>query len=164
MHYFSYGSNMSIKRLLGRLPSAKKVDNGILEKHELKFHKVSRKDGSAKCDASETGKSEHLLYGVVFHISKDEKPELDIEEGLGYGYEQKDVKIILNDGSTIEAFTYYATNIDPELKPLDWYREHVLRGARENELPIEYIHSIEILEFDEDSDAERRDKELSIYR
>jgi len=70
----------------------------------------------------------------------------------------------LNDGSTIEAFTYYATNIDPELKPLDWYREHVLRGARENELPIEYIHSIEILEFDEDSDAERRDKELSIYR
>lgn len=164
MHYFSYGSNMSIKRLLYRIPSAKKVDVGILEKHELKFHKLSKKDGSAKCDACETGKSEHFLYGVIFHISKEEKTELDKIEGLGYGYEQKDVKIILDNGSTIEAFTYYATIIDAELKPLDWYKEHVLRGARENELPVEYISSIEIIEFDEDSDAERRDKELSIYR
>lgn len=164
MHYFSYGSNMSIKRLLGRVPSAKKVDIGILEKHELKFHKVSKKDGSAKCDASETGMPEHSLYGVVFHISKEEKPALDKKEGLGYGYEQKNVQIILSNGSTLEAFTYYATNIDPELRPLDWYKEHVIRGARENELPIEYIRTLETIEFVEDSDAERRDEELSIYR
>lgn len=164
MHYFSYGSNMSIRRLLERVPSAKKVDVGILEKHELKFHKVGKKDGSAKCDASKTGNPEHLLYGVVFHISAVEKHVLDKKEGLGSGYEQKDVEIILNSGSTVEAFTYYATNIDANIKPLDWYKEHVLRGARENALPIEYIRSIEIIEFDEDSDTERRDRELSIYR
>ncbi len=164
MHYFSYGSNMSIKRLLERVPSAKKVDVGILEKHELQFHKVSNNDGSAKCDACETGNSEHMLFGVVFHISNQEKLELDKIEGLGYGYEQKDVKILLHNGSTINAFTYYATNINPELKPLDWYKEHVIRGARENELPTEYIRRIEIIEYIEDTDAERRDNELSIYR
>jgi hypothetical protein len=64
----------------------------------------------------------------------------------------------------LEAFTYYATNIDPDLKPLDWYKEHVIRGARENELPIEYIRTIEAVDFVEDSDVERHDEELSIYR
>jgi len=164
VHYFSYGSNMSIKRLLTRVPSAKKVDVGILEKHELKFHKISNKDGSAKCDACETGNPEHILYGVVFHISEEEKPELDKKEDLGNGYEQKDVTILLNNGATIEAFTYYATNINLELKTLDWYKEHVLRGARENELPIEYIHRIEIMEHVVDTDTVRRENELSIYR
>ncbi len=78
---------MSIKRLLDRVPSAKKVGVGILEKHELKFHKISNKDGSAKCDAYETGNPMHKLYGVVFHISEQGKSELDRKEGLGYGYE-----------------------------------------------------------------------------
>lgn len=164
MHYFSYGSNMSIRRLHDRVPSAKKVGVGILERHELRFHKVSKKDGSAKCDAFETKEPTHKLYGVVFYISEKDKNKLDMKEGLGYGYKQKDVKIQLNDGETVIAFTYYATDINSELKPLDWYKEHVLRGARENELPIEYIRSIEIIEHVEDSDSQRRDNELSIYR
>jgi len=163
VYYFSYGSNMSIKRLVDRVPSARKIDAGILEKHELKFHKVG-KDGSAKCDACETGNPEHKVYGVAFDISEQEKRDLDRKEGLGYGYDQKDVKIILNNGDTVEAFTYYATKIDPALKPFDWYKEHVLRGARENKLPIEYIRNIEMIEHMDDSDTKRRDDELSIYR
>lgn len=155
---------MSIKRLLDRVPSAIKVDVGILELHELKFHKISKKDGSAKCDARETGKPEHYVYGVLFHISQEEKPELDQKEGLGYGYEQKNVLIKLENGSIIEAFTYYATDIDSTLKPLSWYKEHVLRGAKENKLPEDYIRGIEIIESNEDTDLERCDKELSIYR
>lgn len=163
MHYFSYGSNMSIRRFLDRVPSANRVGTGILEMHVLKFHKVSTKDGSAKCDASETGIPGHLVYGVVFHISEREKPDLDKEEGLGYGYGEKDVLIKLENGSSLRAFTYYATSIDPALRPLDWYREHVLRGARENALPEEYIRMIEAIEYDEDPDIERREKELFIY-
>ena len=100
----------------------------------------------------------------MFHISQEEKPELDRKEGLGYGYEQKNVLIKLDKGSVIEAFTYYATNIDPTLKPLDWYKEHVLRGARENKLPVEYIRVIETIESVEETNLERRDRELSIYR
>ncbi|MGD8926416.1 MAG: gamma-glutamylcyclotransferase, partial [Thioalkalispiraceae bacterium] len=100
MHYFSYGSNMSIKRLQARVPSARKIDIGILEKHELKFHKISNKDGSAKCDVKETGDPKHCVYGVIFHISQEEKADLDRKEGVGY--EQKDVRIKLSNGSYIE--------------------------------------------------------------
>lgn len=89
MRYFSYGSNMSISRLLDRVSSASILGAAILSKHQLKFHKVGRKDGSAKRDARETGDPEHVIHGVVFQIAKADKPRLDGEEGLGHGYEQE---------------------------------------------------------------------------
>jgi AIG2 family protein len=164
VHYFSYGSNMSIKRLKSRVASAKKVGIGILDMHELKFHKVGQKDDSGKCDVSETGEPEHAVHGVVYHIPEHEKPELDRIEGVGHGYEVKDVLIKLIDGSLIKAFTYYATHIDSLLRPLDWYKEHVMIGVQENNFPEDYVQVLEAVEFDEDPDEKRRDRELSIYR
>lgn len=164
MYYFAYGSNMSIKRLRSRARSASKVGIGFLEMHLLKFHKVGRIDGSAKCDACETGVPGHRVHGVVFDIAGRDKPVLAREEGVGCGYAEKVVSIMLNDGTTIEAFTYYATIIDPALRPFDWYAEHVIIGARESELPEDYIQYIESIECDKDPDDERRERELSIYR
>ena len=164
MLYFSYGSNMSINRLRARVPSATKVGVGKLAKHALVFHKRSRMDGSAKCDVKETGSPEHIVYGVIFRLAVAEKPLLDQKEGLGYGYEQKDVLIEMQDGKIIQAYTYYATEVDPELKPLDWYKTHVLIGARQNNLPAEYIRKIEAVEAVADSDKERQNIELSIYQ
>lgn len=153
---------MSLRRLRARMPSAKRIGTGILEEHKLVFHKSGR-DESAKCDAQHTGNAEHCVIGVLYEIHPDEKPVLDKAEGLGSGYEIKSVSIRRDDGSSFEAFTYYATHIDNSLKPFDWYREHVLVGARENDLPEEYVQVIEAIEFIEDNDAERRARELSIY-
>jgi len=89
---------------------------------------------------------------------------LDKKEGLGFGYEQKEVDIITSNGDTVKAFTYYATNIDETLKPYSWYKEHVIRGAVENKLPKSYISNIEAIEAIEDPDRERHDMELKIYR
>lgn len=162
--YFAYGSNMSHQRLLARVPSAKKIDTGILDRHQLKFHKPGSTDNTAKCDVHETGNPEHFVHGVLFQISTKEKPELDRIEGIGDGYEYKTVMVELNNGSVVEAFTYYATHINSGLKPLCWYKEHVLRGARENALPEEYIQLIETIEHVDDMDMERRKSELAIYR
>jgi len=162
MIYFSYGSNMSARRLRARAPSARKIDTGILEAHQLVFHKHG-KDGSAKCDVRHSGDPAHFVIGVLYEIHPDDMPELDRIEGLGSGYETKDVLIRLDDGSPVEAFTYYATRINADLKPFDWYKEHVLAGARENAFPEKYIRAIEKIEFVEDTDVERRSRELSIY-
>jgi len=88
MHYFSYGSNMSIRRMVKRVPSAKVVTVARLSGHILKYHKAS-KDGSGKCDVLETEQIEDTVYGVVFDIAEGEKTNLDRAEGLGYGYEAK---------------------------------------------------------------------------
>lgn len=164
MYYFAYGSNMSIRRLRVRVPSAMRHGVAILQKHLLKFHKVSQKDGSAKCDAKETGRPEDRVIGVIFDLPESQKPELDRQEGLGCGYGQKDVSVQLSDSTVIESFTYFATRIDPDLKPWHWYKEHVLKGAVENGLPVEYIQEIEAVESIADPDVERHKRELTVYR
>jgi AIG2-like family len=158
--YFAYGSNLSTQRLAARVPSARAVSVAMLRGHRLEFHKIG-KDGSAKCDVASTGDSNDVVYGVVFAIPLSEKAMLDGIEGLGYGYAEKEVVVLSESGAAFEAVTYYATSIDASLKPVDWYVEHVLRGAREHGLPAEYISGIETIE--STADPENYKKEMAIY-
>jgi hypothetical protein len=50
------------------------------------------------------------------------------------------------------------------MKPFHWYKEHVVRGAKEHNLPAEYIKTIEAVESVPDPDPKNHGKELSIYR
>lgn len=164
MHYFAYGSNMSTARLCSRIPSAVRVGVGRLFGYRLAFHKAGERDGSAKCDAFLTGDPDHEVLGVVYRLQPDEKGVLDAIEGVGHGYENRLVELTMMDGSRISAWVYCATAIDRALKPFDWYREHVVRGALENRLPGEYIALIEAVEAVPDPDPRRAERELSIYR
>lgn len=165
MLYFAYGSNMSQKRLGARVPSAGFLSVATLPMHELRFHKVSHVDGSAKCDAFETGNVADRIIGVVFEIAvAEEKRTLDRIEGLGAGYDEKVVTVLSPTGESLEATLYYATETDPAMKPFHWYKEHVLRGAAENGLPGDYIRSFIDVESIADHDTERHEKEMAIHR
>ena len=111
--------------------------------HDLRFHKMSTNDGSSKCDAYATGASTDTVWGVVFEIASVEKPRLDRAEGLGFGYDEKSVDVLSAKGP-LSAFTYIASPeaIRPDLKPFAWYKQYVLDGAIEHELPPEYIEAI----------------------
>lgn len=163
MKYFAYGSNMSIARLRELVPSAVRLGCHRLKEHDLRFHKSS-KDGSGKCDAFFTGKDEDLIFGALFEIDSTEKTALDRAEGLGYGYDEKEVTILSGDGTSCKAITYIATNINKSLKPYSWYVNHVLVGAKETPLPDDYIQKkIEAVESIEDNDKERDAKQRSVH-
>lgn len=164
MLYFAYGSNMSTQRIGERLDSVTVIGVGRVQEHQLKFHKRSARDGSAKCDIWHNGEPSSEVYGVLFDIAENEKIRLDNIEGLGYGYGQKEVEVYMSDQKMFSAVTYYATDVNPILKPYSWYREHVVRGAREHNLPKEYIQAIERVEVVTDPDKKRETRELSIYR
>ncbi len=151
---------MSTPGLVDRVPSAKAVSIARLEKHRLKFHKRS-KHGSGKCDVELTNNPNDVVYGVVFQILTSEKQALNRKEGLGSGYKEKTVSVVGPNGESFSAVTYCATDIDPSLKPYHWYKEHVVRGAKEHRLPPEYIRSIEAVE--SIPDPQNHEKELSIY-
>jgi gamma-glutamylcyclotransferase (GGCT)/AIG2-like uncharacterized protein YtfP len=161
--YFAYGSNMSVERLRARVPSAELVRLAFLANHELRFHKRSQRDGSGKCDAAYTGRAEDTVRGVLYSIESTEIRKLDIVEGRGHGYERRTISVVSDDGETLEAETYIATETDPLLRPFDWYKEHVLRGAKAARLPPEYIALIDAVVADVDSDETRRTRELSVY-
>ncbi|UCB54032.1 MAG: gamma-glutamylcyclotransferase [Thiotrichales bacterium] len=161
--YFAYGSNMSTPRIQRRVESAIVLSTAHLPEHSLRFHKISA-DGSAKCDIAHTGNTDDRVYGVVFEILHNDKHILDSHEGLGNGYEEKRVSAYLRDGNVITATTYYATHIDASLQPYHWYKQHVLRGAREHSLPRDHIAAIEAISSIDDPNAANHAAELSVYR
>ena len=153
---------MSFRRLNARIINLSRLGVATLYHHDLRFHKISHSDGSGKCDILQTNNSEHSVVGVVYKIDPIERHVLDAFEGRGCGYEEKQVCLQMND-EPLTAFTYYATHIDETLKPLHWYKEHVLRGARENNFPEYYIRKLEMIAAIDDHDVERHARELAIY-
>lgn len=160
--YFAYGSNMLTKRLRNRVPSAKFSAVTTLTKHCLKFHKVStdkKGNRSGKCNAYLTGKDEDVVYGVVFEIDRNELKNLAAAE-VGYSPE---VLTLTQRGKAEAAFMFSVTDeslLSDSLRPYAWYKELVLAGAREHNLPAGYIREIEnvlaIADPDKDRDQQNR--------
>lgn len=94
-------------RLRDRVP-CEFVAIAKLANHQLRFHKVSKKDHSSKCDAFRTGDATDEVWGVVYDIPASKKPVLDAFEGLGYGYEDSEVVVTLPTGEQLAARTYVA--------------------------------------------------------
>ena len=162
MLYFAYGSNMSQQRLRARVPSAQRLKVATLHAHRLAFHKIGT-DGSAKCDISPCTHHEATVFGVLYTMDTRHRAALDRAEGLGNGYEVKQLDLIALDGERVSAFSYYATAVDDTLQPFDWYLRHVLRGARENALPADYTARIAAIATIADPDPQRARRELAIH-
>ncbi len=160
LKYFAYGSNMSWRRFRNRVPAAKILGVATLKGHKLEFHKVSS-DGSGKCDIAESMTSEVL--GVLFEFPHSEKGTLDRVEGLNPGYDEKVVEVHLDFNRKERATTYFATKVDPNIRPYTWYKRHVLEGAKEAKLPKFYIAAIEAVQAIQDTDSSREARELAIY-
>ncbi|MFN8587271.1 MAG: gamma-glutamylcyclotransferase family protein [Candidatus Eisenbacteria bacterium] len=138
---FAYGSNMLTARLRGRTPSARVIATGYVVGRRLTFDKVSS-DGSGKCDMESSQEPGSQVHGVLFRIDEAQRAELDECEGLGKGYETEIVSVVTPSG-VVQALAYVATNKQTGLQPYDWYKAFVVEGAREHELPAEYIGKIE---------------------
>jgi hypothetical protein len=131
---------------------------GVAELHgyELIWHKHSR-DGSGKCDVVQTTDATVVVYGVLYEIPAGEKPALDRAEGLGNGYEAKNVEVVFK-GSPRMASIYHAIDIDPSLKPYTWYKAFVVAGAKEHAFPVKYIEQLAATDAIEDPDRERHNR------
>ncbi len=160
--YFAYGSNMASHRLLQRLPNAKHIGLATLAQHRLNFHKNSA-GLSGKCNIELTGRVADEVIGVIYEISLEDKQLLDQIEDLGIGYDEKTVELRTVSGQTLFAITYFAIDIDKSMIPYHWYKQHVLHGAIEHNLPRDYIKQIEATPSKPDPDKRRNLRELAIY-
>lgn len=160
MHYFAYASNMSSRRLLARVPSAQCLGVAYLVGYELKFHKPGH-DNSAKCSIVRNPNANTL--GVVYEIPADQRYTLDRIEGLGYGYEARELKVELQSGRSLSSLTYIGLEVDDTMKPYLWYRQHLIEGAREHGIAQQYIDKILGVEAVKDPNLARHQHEMSIY-
>jgi len=164
---FTYGSNMSSKRLKARCPSATFSSTARLNGYDLKFNKVSRKDGTGKGNIVKTGSNNNRVFGIIFEIDESDRESLDNVEGKGFGDNIEMIRVEDSTNHIIEVEAYVAKEakyIDDNLKPLDWYKEHCVRGAAEFGLPEEYINFIKEFESITDKDVTRANNEMAIYK
>lgn len=163
VYVFAYGSNLSTARLVDRVGRVEVVGAGTLQEHDLRFHKRS-KDGSTKANAFFTGASEHRVLGAVYALGPAAKRELDAFEGLGSQYTEARLAIEVATVGSVSAVVYRARadRIDVDGRPYDWYRDHVLVGAREHGLPEHYVAEIESVPTVRDPDEERRRREYAV--
>jgi len=140
VYIFAYGSNLHVRRMQSRVPSARTVSIGYVPGRTVLFHKRSI-DGSAKADAIHTDNPDHRVWGVVYRIEPAEKPILDEYEHLGIGYDQEQVYVVSHGMVSTVAWIYFARReaIDASGRPYSWYMNFVLSGALQHRLPLCYI-------------------------
>ncbi len=154
---------MSSLRLKSRCPSARFVSIAILKGFRLAFNKQSKKDGSGKANIIATQNDKDEVWGVIFDVSENEKPELDKWEGLGKGYDEKALQVLTDKSQELKVQAYVAKKITDGIQPYDWYLRHCMIGATEFGLPQSYTNMIASSKYSVDADGKRRDEELAIY-
>ncbi|GIV89167.1 MAG: hypothetical protein KatS3mg055_1685 [Chloroflexus sp.] len=146
--YFAYGSNMSLERLRSRIASVKVIGRAFLKDWNMVLNKRSR-DGSGKANLVESPGD--VTWGVLYEIHNSDLDTLDRVEG---GYQRITVQVQQPDGTVVEAVTYISGNLTNDPRPYRWYKELILSGAREHNLPQDYIARLEGLPVKSDNDPE----------
>lgn len=142
IHYFAYGSNLSLARLRGRVPEALPVGAGRLRDWALCFDKHGR-DGTAKASIQPNSGAE--VWGVVYRIAPRHRGPLDAAEGLGVEYEMRAVSIDVGGGGLRDAYTYVALRRKQGLRVEHWYLQHMVAGIEEHGLPMSWLRHVHLL-------------------
>lgn len=143
--YFAYGSNIKTDRLQGRISSARVMGRGRLVNKRLTCSKKS-KDGSGKANLEDGPREE--VWGVLYEIDPSELKLLDKIEG---DYRRVTMKINTDEEKVVEAEVYTSTELTSEVIPYDWYKELLICGARDHQLPENNIEFLERLPSKQDS-------------
>jgi len=152
--HFGYGSNMCTGKLRRITKSAVPRFKAKLVGYKFAFNKLSD-DTSGKGNIVHTGNTTDEVWGVVFMISEDERENLTESEG---GYDpREDLSVVSLDGTSHPVQLYVARSgrVRENLRPFDWYKSFVVRGAQQHKLPESYIAFLEQFEANVDQDFER---------
>lgn len=135
--YFAYGSNLLRERLRLHNPTATFVCVARLEGFYFHFcHTAKRWMGAI---AAIHEKPDGHVWGIVWQLDESDKEHLDHQERL---YTPIQVDVTTADKKTYHCRTYFLEAQDPTL-PSPHYKDVIVRGAKQNHLPEDYIRFLE---------------------
>ena len=144
--YFAYGSNMARAIFVEtRRMEPLETLSGWLDGYRLSFNIPigPGERGVANVIAEPDGRT----HGVVYQLTHADFERLDASEGVSFGlYRRIPVNIVTAKRGVIEAWTYRSSVVTDGRKPSLRYRQLLIDGARENELPLEYLQYLEALD------------------
>jgi cation transport regulator ChaC len=148
--YFAYGSNMNRTRLDDDRLKPKGVVlgervGGRLHGWQLTFDKVARAPAGAGAGNIVVAAGQ-VVHGTLNAMPAAGFEVLDVWEGVAGGhYERRTVPVVRADnGQVVDAITYVALRVGPNLKPTREYLAHLLAGR--DLLPAEYLERLAAVE------------------
>lgn len=167
MKYFAYGEKMFSAQLYEIVPNAQCLGVVKIMGYKLSFHNRGAQDPSGKCNIVPVTDPNCEVYGVLYEIPASERYLLDKDQSLGLGTQEVTIKVFPNnkDGlispKGVYASTYIAhkDNIFEDLVPYSWYKELIVSGAKEHQLPADYIHRLEQFSSTPDPNVHRATKQ-----
>ncbi|KAK3086844.1 hypothetical protein FSP39_024363 [Pinctada imbricata] len=145
--YFAYGSNLLRQRLLLMNPTAVYRDIAQLKDYGLHFISPSEFPRWRGGAASIEDKPNSSIWGVVWELGEADSDSLDRQESC---YDRLEVTVSSKEGKTYTCRTYkmkqgiYQPGVDN--RPSPQYKDVIVRGARQNGLPSEYITELAKIE------------------
>ena len=134
----AYGSNLNLKQMAMRCPTAKVHGKGTLKGYRLLF---KGQVDNAYCTVEK--KNGGKVPVIVWELQLEDERALDYYEGYPRFYDKKDVKVTLENGKTITAMVYIMTDkvldrINLNL-PSKSYLDTVIEGYEEAGFDLKFI-------------------------
>jgi gamma-glutamylcyclotransferase (GGCT)/AIG2-like uncharacterized protein YtfP len=138
--YFAYGANLDLRRFRRRCPDSVVLGRALLRNYRLAFTRYdSHEKGGVADIVAEAGAQ---VWGALYDIDDSCLRALDEYEGAPRAYRRETVRVADDRGGEHEAIAYVA-NKTGAFAPSRAYLAQITRGARDHELPDEYVKSIE---------------------
>jgi gamma-glutamylcyclotransferase (GGCT)/AIG2-like uncharacterized protein YtfP len=147
--YFAYGSNLDPAQMELRCPGHRVLCRAMLHDHALVFHGENKAWGGAVAAADPRGGS--VVHGVVYELKGSDFTALDRTEGYsgpgdpGNFCERVQLPVELENGETLDVFTYVLSAPTPPGLPSRSYRWALLKGMRHHSLPGAAIAAVEAM-------------------
>lgn len=155
--YFSYGSNMYAKQITERVPSARRNAIGYIKGYKLVFNRMGTIHKGGVASVVHTGNEKDEVYGVIWQISELELAKLDdIEDRTAY--ERKTMTVIGAEGeAAFDCQVYIAFPQRGTFLPTPDYKDLIVKGATENNLPATYVEQLRAIQtvFDKNAKGNR---------
>jgi len=158
--YFAFGSNMSSERIREKNPSAKFLKTARLTGYRFEYDGYSRKWEGSPATITRTNNHEDQVYGVLWELNQEHLQTLDQQEGVARDIYRR-LTLTVEPCSAVQhsqnadkyegavkVVTYQMTPARiakmkeeglGDSRPSRAYKDVILKGAREHNLPQSYI-------------------------
>lgn len=130
---FAYGSNMSREPMRQRCPGAQMLGVARLRQHRF-FIMANGYASVVPAPSSE-------VHGILWRLTPRDLVALDAYEDVAGGLYRREMLPVISDGQSMAALVYFGAE-KREGPARKGYMELVLRAARENGLPEDYIDGL----------------------
>lgn len=136
MLYFAYGSNMKHRQMKQRCPSSRFIKRVYREGYRFVYDGYS---STWKGPVANIVKSQNsIVWGGLFEINEDNLAALDCYEGYPKSYDREIAKVKDDKGTIYDAINYLRKG-EKVGAPHTAYQKRVIQGAKDCELPKDYI-------------------------